>query len=115
RVTYKHTEFGPIPNAKLKRVYLLKPGNIETAQHCDLPCANLNSSAPDSYDIRGNKFSTNLRQGLIHLVYYSKYEMEDTDYQMIPDNWWIIEYVKRYITYKLFLQLWNQTTDETYN
>lgn len=114
RVTYKEQHFGPLPQTKLKRIYLLKPGNIQTAQHCDLPCANLNASSPDSYDLRGNKFVTNLRQGIIHLIYYSNYTGED-GYQLIPDNYWIRELVKRYIKLKIFDQLWNQTTDETFN
>lgn len=114
RVTYKGQDIAPAPETRLKRIYLLKPGNIETAQHCNLPLANLNSSAPDSYDIRGNKMVTNLRQGIIHLIYYSDYRDDEEGYRLIPDNWWIIEYVKRYIKFKIFEQLWNQTTDETY-
>lgn len=115
RVTYKGQEIGPAPQTRVKRIYLLKPGNIETAQHCELPLANLNSSAPDSYDIRGNKFVTNLRDGVIHLIYYSDYRDDEEGYRLIPDNWWIIEYVKRYIKFKIFEQLWNQATDESFN
>lgn len=114
RVTYKSMESGPIPEMKMRRIYLLKPGNIETKANHDLPLRNLNSSAPDSYDIRGNKFVTNLRKGIVHLVYYSE-DFDGEGYQLIPDNYWIQEYVKRYLMYKIFLQLWNQTTDETFN
>lgn len=114
RVTYKSNEIGNVPSARMQRIYLLKPGNIETAQHCELPLANLGASTADTYDIRGNKFVTNLRQGVIHLIYYSEYRDDEENHRLIPDSWWIIEYVKRYIKFKLFEQLWNQTTDETY-
>lgn len=114
RVTYKETESGPYPEMTIRRVYLLKPGNIETKANHELPLINLNASGPDSYDIRGNKFVTNLRKGMVHLIYYA-IERDGEDYQMIPDNYWIQEYVKRFIKYKIFEQLWNQTTDETYN
>lgn len=114
RVTYKNTEFGPLPQMRLRRTYLLKPGNVETKHNHDLPLRNQNASGPDSYDIRGNKFVTNLRNGIIHLIYYTE-QSTDEGYQLIPDNYWIQEYVKRFIKYKVFEQLWNQTTDETYN
>lgn len=114
RVTYKHTEIGPVPIFKVKRVHLLKPGNIHTVEQCDLPCKNIGASSVDSFDIRDNKFVTNLRKAIVHLVYYSK-ERDGEGFQLVPDNYWIQEYVKRYIKYKVFEQLWNQTTDETYN
>lgn len=114
RVTYKHTEVGAIPNLKFKREYLLKPGNIQTNEHCDLPCRNFGAVGPDSYDLRDNKFITTLRKGFVHLIYYS-IDRDGEGYQMIPDNYWIQEYVKRFLKYKIFEQLWNQTTDETYN
>lgn len=114
RVTYKSTESGPVPGMTFRRIHLLKPGNIETKANHHLPLMNLNSSASDSYDIRGNKFVTNLRKGLVHLIYYT-IETDGNDYQLIPDNYWIQECVKRFIKYKVFEQLWNQTTDESYN
>jgi len=132
RVTYKNTEFGPYPDMKIRRIYLLKPGSISAKDNCGLPLvqyeganyedvsplerpmANLNSSAPDSYDIHGNKFVLNFRKGIVHLIYYAE-ERDGEDYQLVPDNYWIQEYVKRFIKFKVFEQLWNQTTDETYN
>ena len=64
--------------------YLLKPGNISVKKHCDVDYTNswefyegappLNQFTPgsstyDSFDIRDNKFVTNFRNGIVHLVF----------------------------------------------
>jgi hypothetical protein len=104
-----------------KQSYLLKPGNISARNSCDVDYTNLwdNSNNPysssvDSFDIRDNKFVTNFRKGVIHLIFYS------TDYdgegnQMIPDNYRIREYVEAFIKFKMFEQLTNNINDETFN
>lgn len=92
---------------------LLKPGNVKTRK-CDLPCANLNSTCLDTYEIHNNKIVTNFREGTIYLVYYST-ESDCSDNQLIPDSYRIKEFIKAFLKQKLFEQIFNQTTDETFN
>lgn len=101
-------------NQSFTKQYLLKPGNISAHNQCSLDCVNYGSSAPDSFDIRGNKFVTNFRQGNVYLIFYAK-EQDDKGYQMIPDNYRIREYIEAFIKYKVFEQLSNQIVDETFN
>lgn len=94
--------------------HLLKPGNINARNHCGEYCLNANASGPDTFDIRDNKFVVNFREGTVYMLYYSR----DTDcegYEYIPDNLRIQEYIEDYIKAKMFEQLSNQVTDETYN
>jgi hypothetical protein len=96
------------------RQYLLKPGNISVKAHCDLQCANFGSSAADSFDIRDNKFVTNFRNGVVHLVFYST-AYDGVGNELIPDNYRIREFVEAFIKYKMIETLTNQTNDETFN
>jgi len=96
------------------RQYLLKPGNISVRANCSLDCANFGSSAADSFDIRDNKFVTNFRHGVVHLVFYST-EYDNAGNQMMPDNYRIREFIEAFIKYKVFETLSNQTNDETFN
>lgn len=108
--------------------YLLKPGNISVKRHCDVNYTNawefyegappLNQFTPgsstyDSFDIRDNKFVTNFRNGIVHLVFYAT-EYDGAGNQMIPDNYRIREYIEAFIKYKVFETLTNQTNDETF-
>jgi hypothetical protein len=113
-----------------QRQYLLKPGNISARGHCDVsytenwemygqgavPIHNFTpgSSTYDSFDIRDNKFVTNFRNGVVHLVYYAQ-DFDSLGNQLIPDNYRIIEYVEHFIKYKVFEILLNQINDETFN
>lgn len=101
-------------NRSVQRAYLLKPGNISVKAHCTLDCANFRSSAADSFDIRDNKFVTNFRNGVVHLVFYA-YEYDNAGNQMIPDNFRIREYIEHFIKFKIFETLANQINDETFN
>lgn len=108
--------------------YLLKPGNISVKKHCDVDYTNawdfyegeppLNQFTPgsstyDSFDIRDNKFVTNFRNGIVHLMFYAT-EYDNGGNQMIPDNYRIREYIEAFIKYKMFETLTNQTNDETF-
>jgi hypothetical protein len=93
--------------------YLLKPGNISVRANCSLDCVNFGSSAADSFDIRGNKFVTNFRNGVVYLIFYAT-EYDDLGNQLIPDNYRIREYIEAFIKYKVFETLSNQTNDETF-
>ena len=109
--------------------YLLKPGNISARQNCGVEYTNawdFYAEAPpiheftpgaasyDSFDIRDNKFVTNFRNGVVHLLFYAT-EYDEIGNQMIPDNYRIREYVEAFIKFKIFEMLTNQTNDETFN
>jgi hypothetical protein len=108
--------------------YLLKPGNISARSNCNVEYTNawqFTEHAPpiheftpgaasyDSFDIRDNKFVTNFRNGIVHLIFYVT-EYDGIGNQMIPDNYRIREYVEAFIKYKVFETLTNQLTDETF-
>ena len=108
--------------------YLLKPGNISARGNCDVEYTNawqfteyappLHEFTPgaagyDSFDIRDNKFVTNFRNGIVHLIFYVT-EYDAVGNQMIPDNYRIREFVEAFIKYKVFEMLSNQLTDETF-
>ena len=113
-----------------QRQYLLKPGNISARNNCDVnytgnlemygqaaaPLSNFTpgSSSYDSFDIRDNKFVTNFREGVVHLVFYAQ-DYDSVGNQLIPDNYRIREYLEHFIKYKVFETLVNQTNDETFN
>jgi hypothetical protein len=109
-----------------KRVYLLKPGNISAKQHCDVSYTNAwedmtpidnftpGASTYDSFDIRDNKFVTNFRKGIVHLIFYAQ-DYDGSGNQLIPDNFRVREYVEHFIKYKVFETLVNQINDETFN
>jgi hypothetical protein len=112
-----------------RKQYLLKPGNISARNNCTLDYNNdwesygfggvannsstPGSSAADSFDIRDNKFVTNFRSGVVHLIFYAT-EYDNGGNQMIPDNYRIREYVEAFIKYKMFETLSNQINDETF-
>jgi hypothetical protein len=109
-----------------QKQYLLKPGNISARQNCDVsyinawdnnyPVSNFTpgSSTYDSFDIRDNKFVTNFRNGVVHLIFYAQ-DYDSMGNQLIPDNFRIREYVEHFIKYKVFETLVNQINDETFN
>lgn len=109
--------------------YLLKPGNISARKNCGVEYTNnwefygqpvpVNNFTPgsasvDSFDIRDNKFVTNFRRGVVHLIFYAT-EYDEIGNQMIPDNYRIREYVEAFLKFKVFETLTNQTVDETFN
>jgi len=109
--------------------YLLRPGNISARQNCGVEYTNnwdFYAEAPpiheftpgaasyDSFDVRDNKFVTNFRNGVVHLLFYAT-EYDEIGNQMIPDNYRIREYVEAFIKFKIFEMLTNQTNDETFN
>jgi hypothetical protein len=109
--------------------YLLRPGNISARQNCGVEYTSnwdFYAEAPpiheftpgaasyDSFDIRDNKFVTNFRNGVVHLLFYAT-EYDEIGNQMIPDNYRIREYVEAFLKFKIFETLTNQTNDETFN
>lgn len=112
-----------------RREYLLKPGNISAQGNCGVDYTNnwefyaqappINEFTPgsawyDSFDIRDNKFVTNFRNGVVHLLFYST-AYDPGGNQLIPDNYRIREFIEAFIKYKVMETLTNQVNDETYN
>lgn len=112
-----------------RKEYLLKPGNISTQQNCGVeytanwemyqqaPPINqftVGSSGYDSFDIKDNKFFTNFRNGVVHMLFYAT-EYDTSGNQLIPDNYRIREYVEAFIKFKVIETITNQTNDETFN
>ena len=112
----------------IAKSYLLKPGNISARSNCSVEYTNAwqfasvapsvheftpGSAGYESFDIRDNKFVTNFRCGVVHLIFYVT-EYDCTGNQMIPDNYRIKEFIEHFIKYKVFETLSNQLTDETF-
>lgn len=110
-----------------QKQYLLKPGNISARAHCDVAYTDAwdyygqdlmdntpGASSYDSFDIRDNKFVTNFREGVVHLIFYAQ-DYDSLGNQLIPDNFRVREYLEHFIKYKVFEMLTNQTNDETFN
>ena len=112
-----------------RKSYLLKPGNISAQGKCDVNYTDawefVSAPAPlheftpgsagyDSFDVRGNKFVTNFRNGVVHLIFYAT-AYDGNANQMIPDNFRIREYIEAFIKYKVFETLSNQINDETFD
>lgn len=97
-----------------RRTHLLRPGNMSVRNQLGPFCANIGSMSLNTFDIRDNKFIVDYPQGVVHLVYYAK-SYDDNGFQLVPDEVRIQEYIESFLKYKMFEQLSNQVTDETYN
>jgi hypothetical protein len=110
-----------------QKQYLLKPGNISARSNCDVNYSdalndygqgamqsNPGASSYDSFDIRDNKFLTNFRNAVVHLVFYAQ-DYDNLGNQLIPDNYRVREYIEAFLKYKVFETLVNQINDETFN
>lgn len=100
--------------AQYQITHLLQPGNISASDACSLDSLNKGVICGDTFDIRDGKFVTNFRDGIVHLIYYSN-EIGEDGYQLVPDDYYIQEYIAAFLKAKMYEQLSNQVTDETYN
>lgn len=108
---YKHTSTVLF---QYNKQYLLTPGNVYPACPNDLYCANYGAASPSSYDIRDGKLASTSRDGTIYLQYYSN-QTDDAENQLVPDTLRMMQFIEAYIKQKMFEQIFNQVTDETYN
>jgi hypothetical protein len=92
--------------------HLLKPGNVHAKDNCSLDSFNRFSTAMETFDIRGRKLVTNFPEGSLYMVYYVK-EYDENDYQLVPDNAEIENYLLAYLKYKVFENIYNNVSDET--
>jgi hypothetical protein len=108
-VTYKTT--GQIIQ-KFECHHLLKPGNIHAVDNCSLDSFNRGSNSNDTFDIRNNKIVTNFPEGTLYMIYYVL-DHDENEYQLVPDNIRIKDYIKAELKYKCFENIYNNITDET--
>ncbi len=111
RVTYKTT--GQIIQ-KFNCHYLLRPGNVHAKDACSPGSFNRFTDSSNTFDIRGNKIVVNFPEGMLYMVYYVK-KYDENEYQLIPENIWIEKYIKAYLKYKCFENIYNNVSDETLN
>jgi len=94
---------------------LLKPGNFKTVDRCHPGSPNISSWTVDTFDLVGNKMVTSFPQGTIYMAYYANREPDEQGYYLIPDNDPFQKYVYYYIRYMIYQQLFDQSTDESFN
>lgn len=109
KVTYRTT--GSVVQ-KFNCHHLLKPGNINAKSKLSLDSWNTFSDSMETFDIRGGKVVTNFPEGTLYIVYYVK-DYDDNQYQMIPSNIRIENYIKAHLKYKCFENIYNNVSDET--
>lgn len=92
--------------------HLLKPGNVNARENCSLTSMNMFSDSMESFDIRGGKIVTNFPEGTLYMVYYVK-DYDENQYQLIPDNQKIQDYILAELMYRCFENIFNNISDET--
>lgn len=92
----------------------LKPASGKTLSSCAPECQNRSQSGTNTFYIDGNRISTTAQTSFLHLIYY-KLEFDESDFQLIPDNYRIKEYLKAFIKFKMYEQIFNEVSDETFN
>ena len=109
KVTYRTT--GNLVQ-KFNCHHLLKPGNVNAKSKLSLDSWNTFSDSMETFDIRGGKVVTNFPEGTLYIVYYVK-DYDENQYQMIPSNIRIENYIKAHLKYKCFENIYNNVSDET--
>lgn len=99
---------------RFKRSILLRPGNMNAKNHCGDHCINTHSESFDTFDVHNNKLITNFSDGTLHLIYYA-FAVDNNGEQLVPDNIYVKDYIKKFIIYKCIEQLSYIVTDETTN
>lgn len=96
--------------------YLLQPGNLHASTYCskDFKDHMYASNFCATFEVSGGKLYTNFPQGHLYMVYYVE-EKDDNDYQLVPDNVRILDYLRAYLKYKCFENIYNNISDETLN
>lgn len=94
-------------NPKWIRVY------FESTSLCVEGCENLKVSSSDVIKINQHKkASATFEEGCVYLRYFSR-PMDDNHHPMIPEILEVEEYVKSYLKYKFFEQMWHSVMDES--
>lgn len=93
-------------------LHLLKPGNVNAQENCSMDSINRYSDSIDSFDIRNGKIQTNFPEGTVYMTYYVKV-YDENQYQLIPDNQRIQDYIYAELYYQCFRNIYNNISDET--
>lgn len=94
--------------------YLLKPANLHAISCCTDNSPNIQSCTLDVFDIRDGKFFVNFKEGLVHLLYYAS-QTDDEGNPLIPDDYFVKDFIIKYIKAKIFENLRYLSAPETYN
>lgn len=92
----------------------LRAATVATQDKCCPSSINRWARCPETFEIKDCQFVTNFETGLVALTYYAD-PATFADDMLILDNQWVKEYIRDYLIYKCYDQLFHQVTDETFN
>jgi hypothetical protein len=99
RITLKHPRW--------VRVY------FDSTSLCTDNCENLKVASTDIIKVGNNKkLTATFESGCIYVRYFSR-PMDDNHIPMVPEILEVEEYVKAYLKYKFFEQMWHSVMDES--
>ena len=96
------------------QIIRLKPATLKAKNMCESSIFKKFYDVANHYDVNGKILSTNLRNGEL-LIRYKRTRVDENGYPLVPDHVTMQDLISYYVRYKLFEQLWNTVTDETYN
>ena len=99
---------------KYRLKHLLTPGNINTRGKCGHGSLNFGMHGTEKFHIQGNKFTTEFREGDVYLLYYAE-SRDCSGNQLVPENYRIEQYIISHIKAKMYEQLLNMDTGNTYS
>lgn len=84
-------------------------------QYCTEGCENLSVSSTDVLQIfNKSKISSTFEDGCVYIKYFSR-PVDDDGIPLIPEILEVEEYIKSYLKYKFFENLWHSIMDESVN
>lgn len=86
---------------------------FDSTSLCVEGCENLKASSTDIIKINNHrKASATFEEGCVYLKYFSR-PIDDDGIPMIPEVLEVEEYIKSYLKYKFFEQMWHSVMDES--
>jgi hypothetical protein len=86
---------------------------FDSTSLCTENCQNLKVSSTDIIKINQHKkISATFQEGCLYVKYFSR-PVDDYGMVMIPEVMEVEEYVKSYLKYKFFEQMWHSVMDES--
>jgi hypothetical protein len=86
---------------------------VDSTSLCVENCQNLKVSSPDIIKINQHKkASASFQEGCVYVRYFSR-PVDDYQIPMIPEVLEVEEYIKSYLKYKFFEQMWHSVMDES--
>lgn len=93
--------------------YRLSPATSTAQSYCSADAHTDSIPAADTFEIRDGKIHTAATEGIIHLLYYSE-QRDDSQVLLIPDNIRITSFIKAMLKLKLYEQIFNEVSDESF-